>query len=282
MGRLAGSGIETSRIAAAIDDTVLRGRALPDEIQGALRRAGIETHVGSRQVPINHPLLQLRREIHAATPEERDPSPPRAERMPMAARRPPRLGIPPIGTSRPPGPDANAARARLIMPDRAERETNAEYAWRLHNLNPGASLNRIAAAAVGETARFNLRPTRLQLDAMIKTRDEFRAAYSGLRPISKADAERIGFKDAQTHGEDEATQCLFGAPLSMSDPDQRVIAFASEPLDQTKPYRAEDMKGFEFMDFNALTTHLATKPVHPSNRAPLDATNIRDYAFRIE
>lgn len=283
MGRLADSGIDMGRIAAAIDDTVLRGRALPEDIRGALGRAGIETHTGTGRVPINHPLLELRREIHRAAPEERDPSPPRAELMPRRTRRPPRLGIPPIGTSRARGPDANAADIGLTMPERAERENNAQYAWRLHNLNPEASLDRIAAAAVGETARFNLRPTRLQLDAMIKARDEFRAAFSSLRPISKADAERIGFKDAQTHGEeDEVTQCLFGEPLSTSNPEQRVIALASEPLDPTKPYSAEDIKGHEFMDFNALTMHLANKPVHPLNRAPLDANNIRDYAFRIE
>ena len=282
MGRLAGAGIDTGRIAAAIDDTLLRGRELPSDIRGALQNAGIETHINRGRVPIDHPLLQLRREIHLATPEERDPSPPRAERLPIAARRPPRLGIPPIGTSRARGPATSAPSTRLTMPTRTPGENNAQYAWRLHNLNPGASLDRIAAAAVGETARFNLRPTRLQLDAMIKARDEFRAAFSSLRPISKADAERIGFKDAQNHGEDEATQCLFGEPLSTSHPEQRVIALASEPLDQTKPYSAEDMKGLEFMDLNALANHLANKPEHLSNRAQLDANNIRDYAFRIE
>ncbi|MGN6087421.1 hypothetical protein [Trinickia sp.] len=283
MGRLAGSGIEMGRIAAAIDDTLLRGRALPDEIQGALRRAGIETHVGTGRVPVTHPLLQLRREIHLATPEERDPSPPRAQRMPRAARRP-RLGPLPIGTSRPSGPDANAARGGLIIPQRADRESNAQFAWRLHNLNPGASVQQVAAETVGPSGHLNLRATIDQLNAMIKTRDQIRAAFSSLRSISKADAERLGFKDAATHGESEATDCTFGEPLSTSNPSQRVIGLVNQPSDPKHAYNPEHNKEPVFMDLNELATYLAgqTQPRHPITNAPLTAKNIRNYAFRIE
>jgi effector protein HopAB len=35
------------------------------------------------------------------------------------------------------------------------------------------------------------------------------------------------------------------------------------------------------MDLAALAKYLETKPEHPLNRQPLDASNIRNYAFRI-
>lgn len=159
MGRLAGSGVDMGRVAAAIDDTMRNGRQLPEDIRGALRRAGIETHIGAGQVPMDHPLVQLRREIHLAMPEEREPSPPREQRMPRATRRP-RLGIPPI-SSRPRAPDANAAGAATALPRlvRAQGETNAQYAWRLHYQNPEAPIAHIAADAVGAGGHFGLRQT---------------------------------------------------------------------------------------------------------------------------
>lgn len=284
MGRLAGTGLDMGRLAAAIDNTILRGHDLPADIRHTLERAGIDTRVNAREAIVNHPLLHLRREIHLAAPGERDPSPPRAERMPRTARRP-RLGVPPIGTSRPPGPSANAPRAGLAVPERTAGETNAQFAWRLHNLNPEASVDQIAAAAVGPSGHQNLRPTRNQLNAMIKTRDEIRAAFSGLRSISKADAQRMGFKDAATHGASEATDCLFGEPLSLGNPNQRVIGLAPQPSDPKKQaYSAELNKEPVFMDLNELAKYLAgqTQPRHPITNAPLTAKNIRNYAFRIE
>jgi effector protein HopAB len=281
MARLAGSGIDMGRVAAAIDNTMRNGRELPDDIRGALRRAGIETHIGAGRVPMDHPLVQLRREIHLAMPEEREPSPPRQERMPRTARRP-RLGIPPIGSSRPRGPDPIDARTGLTMPERPLGQTNAQYAWRLHTLNPTASVDRIAAATVGPSGHLNLRATKEALTAMIKTRDEIRAAYTGLRSISKSDAERLGFKDAATRNEDDATDCLFGGPLNTNNPEQRVIALTSRPLTTLQDASAADNAGVVFMDLNALANHLASEPKHPIHKAPLDASNIQNYAFRIE
>jgi effector protein HopAB len=281
MGRLAGSGIDMGRVAAAIDDTMRNGRQLPEDIRGALRRAGIETHIGTGQVPMDHPLVQLRREIHLAMPEEREPSPPREQRMPRAARRP-RLGIPPIGGSRPHAPDPVAARTGLTMPERPPGQTNAQYAWRLHTLNPAASIDQIVAATVGPSGHLNQRPTKVALTEMIKTRDEIVAAFSGLRPISKGDAERLGFKDAATHNEDEATGCLFGEPLSTSNREQRVIALTTQPAPTLRDPNVADNAGVVFMDLNALASHLASNPKHPIHKAPLDASNIGNYAFRIE
>jgi effector protein HopAB len=280
-GRLAGSGIDMSRVAAAIDNTLRNGRELPEEIRGALRGAGIETHIGTGRVPMDHPLLQLRREIHLAMPEEREPSPPRAERMPRAPRRP-RLGIPPIGSSRPSAPDPIAAAHALSMPERVQGETNVQYAWRLRYQNPRASVEQIAAATVGPSGHRNIQRTIGELNSMIKVRDKIRATFSDLPTVSRADAERLGFKDAATHNEDDATDCLFGEPLSMTDRKQRVIALTTQPVPTLGDPRVADNAGVVFMDLNALARHLASEPKHPVYKTPLDITNIRDYAFRIE
>jgi effector protein HopAB len=281
MGRLAGSGIDMSHLAAAIDNTVRNGRELPQEIRGALQRAGIETHVGTGRVPMDHPLLQLRREIHLAMPEEREPSPPRAERMPRTGRRP-RLGVPPIGSSRPRPPDPIAAAAGLSMPQRVQGENNAQYAWRLHYQNPRASIEQIAAATVGPSGHQSVPRTISELNAMIKVRDEIRSAFRDLPTVSRADAERLGFKDAATHNEDDATDCLFGEPLSTTNREQRVIALTTQPVRTLGDPRVADNAGVVFMDLNALARHLASEPRHPIHKAPLNAGNIRDYAFRVK
>ena len=267
------------RVAAAIDNAVRNGSALPEDIRGALQRAGIETALG-RRPDMGHPLLRLRREIHDATPEEREPSPPREQRMPRMIRRP-RLGIPTVETSRPRGPDLINAHAGLTMPARVPGENNAQYAWRLHNLNPGVSLERLAAATVGPGGHLNLRPTLHQLDAMVKLHKDIHAAFSSLRSISKADAERLGFKDAATHGEDEATDCLFGEPLSTANPNQRVIGLAQLPSDRKQAYSADVNKEVVFMDMNKLAEFLASKPEHPINRQPLNLGNLHNFAFKI-
>ena len=281
MGRLAGSGIDMGRLAAAIDNTVRNGRELPEEIRGPLQRAGIETHIGTGRIPMDHPLLQLRREIHLAMPEEREPSPPREQRMSRAPRRP-RLGVPPIGSSRPRPPDPTTAAAGLSMPQRAQGENNAQYAWRLHYQNPRASIEQIAAATVGPGGHQNLGKTISDLNAMIKVRDKILSAFSALRTVSHADAQRLGFKDAATHNEDEATDCLFGEPLSTSNREQRVIALTTQPVGTLRDSRVADNAGVVFMDLNALARHLASDPKHPIHKAPLNAGNIRDYAFRVE
>ena len=175
-----------------------------------------------------------------------------------------------------------AARDRLTMPERVERETNAQYAWRLHNLNPGVSTDEIAAAAVGPSGHLNLASTKAQLEAMIGTRDGLVAAFSTLRPISAADANRMGFRDAATHDEDEATDCLFGGALSTRNPDQLVIGLAPSPSNPNEAYSAGVNKDLEFMDLNKLAEHLASNPTHPLNRAPLNPDNIHHFAFRLE
>ena len=95
----------------------------------------------------------------------------------------------------------------------------------------------------------------------------------------------MGFKDAATHGASEATDCLFGEPLSLGNPNQRVIGLAPQPSDPKKQaYSAELNKEPVFMDLNELAKYLAgqTQPRHPITNAPLTAKNIRNYAFRIE
>ena len=108
-----------------------------------------------------------------------------------------------------------------------------------------------------------------------------RAAYSDLRTISPETARRLGFKDAAIHGEDEATHCMFGGALSTRNRDQQVIGLAKAPSNPPHAFHAEVNKELEFMDLAALAKYLETKPEHPLNRQPLDASNIRNYAFRI-
>jgi hypothetical protein len=109
------------------------------------------------------------------------------------------------------------------------------------------------------------------------------AAFNDLRSISKDDAERMGFKDAATHSADEATHCMFGGPLSTSDPAQRVIGLVPMPSDPAEAaFSADVNKEPVFMDLAKLAQYLETKSLHPVTRQPLDASNIRDYAFRIE
>lgn len=292
LGRLAGSRIDMSDFAAAIDNAVLNGRALPDETRNALTRAGIETHVGSGRIPMNHPLLQLRREIHSATPQ-RDPSPPQAARMPRPARRRP-MDIRPLGNGRATNAASIPARA-LVLPPRLDADDNAHYALRVYNQNPGASVHDVAAAVVGPSGGLNLQPTIDGLNALIRTHagvsGQIRAAFSALRSISKADAERLGFKDAAIYNRegdgpfsrDDATTCMFGEELSTNNPSQHVIALATVPSSQRNRFDPGVNRGIVFMDLNKLADYLATKPKHPmNNNQPLNARNIRDFAFRID
>jgi hypothetical protein len=111
---------------------------------------------------------------------------------------------------------------------------------------------------------------------------QIRAAYSDLRPVSRETAQQLGFKDAAIHGEDEATHCMFGEPLSTRNPNQLVIGLAKGPSNPPHAYDADVNKELVFMDLTALAKYLETKPTHPLNRQPLDASNIRNYAFRIQ
>ena len=111
---------------------------------------------------------------------------------------------------------------------------------------------------------------------------QIRSAFNDLRTISKDEAKRMGFKDAATHSADEATHCMFGGPLSTSDPDQRVIALVPVPSNPANAaFSADVNKKPEFMDLANLARYLETRSLHPVTRQPLDVSNIRDYAFRI-
>ena len=187
---------------------------------------------------------------------------------------------------------ADAARARLAMPERDEEnyEDNATYAWRVLSLNRGASLDDIAAASIlpdpGDlpNAIAQLSWTIDELNTMIATRDAICATFSGLRSISKTDAETLGFKDAKDYDADDASASLFsGEELSTSNRNQRVIALAGQPSEPSKDYSAVVNKGVAFMDLNELAHHLASNPKHPTlHDVPLNQENIADYAFRIE
>ena len=181
---------------------------------------------------------------------------------------------------------ANAARARLTMPKREEDDDNAKYAWRVLSLNRGASLDDIVAAAIRRDlpAMDQLRWTIGKLKSMIETRDAICAAFSGLRSISKTDAESLGFKDAKDYDADDASASLFsGEELSTSNRNQRVIALAMEPSEPSNDHSVVGHKGVAFVDLNELAHHLATEPKHPMlYNKPLNQENIRDYAFRIE
>lgn len=128
-------------------------------------------------------------------------------------------------------------------------------------------------------------PRLLALDAALQeatSGGKILEAFGSLRTISTADAELLGFKDAATHNADEATHCMFGEPLSLGNPNRRIIGLAPVPSDSEHAYRAEVNKEPEFMDLTALAKHLADKPKHPMNNQPLDARTIHQYAFRIE
>jgi effector protein HopAB len=274
--QLAGAGVDIGRLAAAIDQTVRNGHALPEDIGRALRRAGIEPHVEGRGDRVSHALMQLRREIHQATGGGGDASPPReARQAPRIGRRAP-AGIPPIGATRLHRIDAEAVRARLTIPERAPGENNAQYAWRVRRQNPGASVAEAAAAAVGPSGHLNLQSTISELNALIRTQEKISAAFGGLRALSADDAKRMGFVDGET-------DCLFGEELSLRNANQKVIGLAQQPSNPSRSgYDARTNKDVVFMDLNKLAEYLATKPRHPMNNLPLDAKNIRDFAFRIE
>lgn len=185
---------------------------------------------------------------------------------------------------------ANAARARLVMPQREDGENNATYAWRVLGENRGASPDDVAAVAILPdpddlpNAIAQLSWMIDELNRMIETRDAICAAFIGLRSISKSDAESLGFKDAKDYDADDASDSLFsGEELSTSNPNQRVIALATQPSEPSKDYSAAGNKAVAFMDLNELAHYLAREPKHPMlHDQPLNKENIADYAFRIE
>nr|WP_152533555.1 E3 ubiquitin-protein ligase [Pseudomonas syringae] len=106
--------------------------------------------------------------------------------------------------------------------------------------------------------------------------------FDKLRTVSKADAasNKPGFKDLADHP-DDATQCLFGEELSLTNSDQQVIGLAGKATDMSESYSREANKDLVFMDMKKLAQFLAGSPEHPMNRGTLNAENIAKYAFRI-
>ena len=92
----------------------------------------------------------------------------------------------------------------------------------------------------------------------------------------------MGFTDAATPNGIEPTHCLFGEPLSTHNRNQQVIGLAPTASAPGERYNANAHGELVFMDLAKLAEYLANTPKHPFNRAPLDASNIHNYAFRIE
>ena len=235
---------------------------------------------------MDHPLMHLRREIYLSTGGSLDAEPPEEQRAPRAVRRSP-LASSALEDIRSRRAAATAARAELVIPVRSPTANNAQYAWHVRTQNPGASVADIAAAVAGLGNQQVIN----ELNEMIQTHARICAAFSELRPISEAEAKKIGFKDAAIYNEegdgpfskDEATTCLFGDELSVRNPDQQVIGLAPAASSPSHGYHVEANKGIVFMDLKKLADYLVAKPNHPFNpKTTLNADNIRDFAFRIE
>lgn len=271
VARMAGSGIDMSRLRSAIENNVLRNENLPNDIRHALNRAGIDTHIEAGVTLVEHPLLQLHQELVRAA----------------SARNTAGGTTPPRSVQRADRPPQASTSSALAMLERGPSEDNGQFAWRLYNRNPGVSVEDIASAVVRSGG--NRHATIDRLKGHIKTYEKICAAFNELHPISKADAERMGFKDAAIYNQegdgefskDLATTCLFGEELSLSNPNQHVIGLAQVPSNLQQGYHADVNKDVVFMDMKELAKYLISKPRHPMNNMPLTADNIRDFAFKI-
>lgn len=175
----------------------------------------------------------------------------------------------------------------IVLPERGARETNVQYVWRVYNENPGASIDDIVQAASRRSGTPDA--MRSALIRRIAAPAKYNEAFSQLRTISRADAEAMGFKDAAIYNQesdgpfskDQATTCLFGEDLSLSNPNQQVIGLAPVASDSARGYDKSENKEVVFMDMKALAQYLLTKPLHPMNNKPLNEDNIVEFAFRI-
>lgn len=269
--RAAASGIDMRRLRNALDNTFAYAADLPADIRQALNRAGIDTHIEEGITLVDHPLLRLRQEIG------------RAESIRNSAG----SATPPRDVQRAARTRQTAARGALVMPERSPRENNGQYAWRVHTQNPGVSVEDIASAAVPHGG--DRQATVDALNGHINTYEKICTAFSMLRQIPKADAERMGFKDAAIYNQegdgefskDLATNCLFGEELSLSNPNQRVIGLAQIESSSWQGYQADVNKDVVFMDMKKLAEYLVSNPKHPMNNMSLTADNIRNFAFKI-
>ncbi|MFA1028620.1 E3 ubiquitin-protein ligase [Pseudomonas syringae group genomosp. 7] len=263
---LARQGINMERLSAVLGRHIIGRRPIPPDMARALQSVGISPSIDSAESLMENPLLNLNIALSRMLG-------PRAQGTPAPR---PAIPVPAPTAARRPGSTRDAT--LRVMPEREDQESHVAYGMRLLNLNPGVGVRSVVAAFITDPA------ARATVVADIRAaRDPILSQFSQLRTISKADAESQdpGFKDAADHHPDDATQCLFGEPLSLTDPDQQVIGLAGHSTETSEPYSQTKNKALVFMDMKKLAQFLAGKPEHPMNRGRLDADTIAKYAFRV-
>ncbi|MFA0995409.1 MULTISPECIES: E3 ubiquitin-protein ligase [Pseudomonas syringae group] len=262
-------GVNMERLRTALERHVMQRLPIPRDIGSALQNVGINPSIDSGDSLVQHPLLNLNVALN------------RMQGLRPSAERAPRPAVPVVPATASRRPDGTRATPLRVMPEREDYENNVAYGMRLLGLNPGVEVGAIVDAFIAEPAR---RPRVVaQISALLAAANAVSSQFSQLRTISKADAasDELGFKDAADHHPDDATQCLFGEELSLTNSDQQVIGLAGKATDMSESYSREANKDLAFMDMKKLAQFLAGKPEHPMNRETLNAENIAKYAFRI-
>ncbi|WP_235661862.1 Effector protein hopAB1, partial [Pseudomonas savastanoi] len=290
--RLTQEGVDMERLRTSLGRYIMSLEPLPPDLRRALESVGINPFMPEDLSLVDHPVLNfsaaLNRMLASRQTTTNSPElPPLASSAESGRRR--LLRSPPLLSGQrewieqnmrqeaePQSSRLNRAVRLAVMPPQNENEDNVAYAIRLRRLNPGADVSRVVASFITDPA------ARQQVVNDIRAALDIAPQFSQLRTISKADAEseELGFRDAADHP-DNATSCLFGEELSLSNPDQQVIGLAVNPTDKPQPYSQEVNKALTFMDMKKLAQYLADKPEHPLNRQRLDAKNIAKYAFKI-
>ncbi|KPB60684.1 type III secretion system effector protein HopAB1 [Pseudomonas amygdali] len=290
--RLTQEGVDMERLRTSLGRYIMSLEPLPPDLRRALESVGINPFIPEELSLVDHPVLNfsaaLNRMLASRQTTTNSPElPPLASSAESGRRR--LLRSPPLLSGQrewieqnmrqeaePQSSRLNRAVRLAVMPPQKENEDNVAYAIRLRRLNPGADVSRVVASFITDPA------ARQQVVDDIRAALDIAPQFSQLRTISKADAEseELGFRDAADHP-DNATSCLFGEELSLSNPDQQVIGLAVNPTDKPQPYSQEVNKALTFMDMKKLAQYLADKPEHPLNRQRLDAKNIAKYAFKI-
>ncbi|SOS33887.1 Effector protein HopAB3 [Pseudomonas syringae group genomosp. 3] len=257
-------GVNLEHLRTALERHVMRRLPIPRNIGSALQNVGINPSIDSRDSLVEHPLLNLNAALN------------RMQGLRPSAERAPRPAVPVVPATASRRPDGTRATPLRVMPEREDYENNVAYGVRLLSLNPGAGVRETVAAFVNN--RYEQQAVVADIRAALNLSKEF----NKLRTVSKADAasNKPGFKDAADHP-DDATQCLFGEELSLTNSDQQVIGLAGKATDMSESYSREANKDLVFMDMKKLAQFLAIKPEHPMNRGTLNAENIAKYAFRI-
>ncbi|KPB17612.1 type III secretion system effector protein HopAB1 [Pseudomonas savastanoi] len=289
--RLTQEGVDMERLRTSLGRYIMSLEPLPPDLRRALESVGINPFIPEELSLVDHPVLNfsaaLNRMLASRQTTTNSPElPPPASPAESGRRR--LLRSPPLSGQRewveqnirqeaePQSSSLNRAARLAAMPPQEHDESNVAYAIRLRRLNPGADVSRVVASFITDPA------ARQQVVDDIRAALDIAPQFNQLRTISRADAEseELGFRDAADHP-DNATPCLFGEELSLSNPDQQVIGLAVNPTDKPQPYSQEVNKALTFMDMKKLAQYLADKPEHPLNRQRLDAETIAKYAFRI-